>query len=158
MYMVALACSARTRRAVPCALSAGSGPATPGSPGLQAALAVLADVHEAVEDAAGGLPEAQRYTLCRSMLTAVGAAALARCLRADAGPALPALPCLNALVSRHGLWRCAGRQAWLMGMQRGSGLHDGQGCWALVGRGTCGQMRQPAPSCLLPACRLVPVI
>ncbi|KAL4419147.1 hypothetical protein ABPG77_002660 [Micractinium sp. CCAP 211/92] len=81
----------------PALRGSGSGPATPGSPGLQAALAVLADVHEAVEDAAGGLPEAQRYTLCRRMLTAVGAAALARCLRADAGPALPALPCLDAL-------------------------------------------------------------
>lgn len=109
------------------ALSAGAGPATPGSPGLQAALAVLADVHEAVEDAAGGLPEAQRVALCRGMLTAVGAAALARCLRADAGQAVHALPCLNALVSRHGLWRSRQKAGLACG-------HAGEAAGCVMGR------------------------
>lgn len=76
---------------------AGPWPAARGSPGVQAALAVLADVHDALEDAAGGMPEVQRQALCRGVLTAAGATVLARYLHAGAEQALSALPCMAAL-------------------------------------------------------------
>ncbi|KAL4447760.1 hypothetical protein ABPG75_004979 [Micractinium tetrahymenae] len=72
-------------------------PATQGGPRLQAALAVLADLHDALEDAGGGVPEAQRQAVCRGVLTAAGAAALAGCLHVGAEQAVSALPCMAAL-------------------------------------------------------------
>lgn len=100
---------------------AGPWPAARGSPGVQAALAVLADVHDALEDAAGGMPEVQRQALCRGVLTAAGATVLARYLHAGAEQALSALPCMAALVRRIGgvrpVLRGRGRDA-CAGMQR----------------------------------------
>lgn len=91
---------------------------THGSPRLQAALAVLADVHEALEDAARGVPEGQRQALCRGVLTAAGAAAVARGLRAGAAQAVSVLPCMKALVSKAGLGAPA-RICWRGGAHKG---------------------------------------
>lgn len=64
---------------------------------LEAALAHLADVHDALEDTYGGCPEPQRQAVCRGVLEAAGAAVLGSHLRPGAEQALRSLGYLDLL-------------------------------------------------------------
>lgn len=69
---------------------------------VEAALQHLTAVHEAVEEAMRGSPEADRQAVCRGVLAAAAAAVLAPHLPAGDTQALLALHCLEPLVSRAG--------------------------------------------------------
>lgn len=73
-------------------------PAVGGGQPLEAALAHLADVHDALEDACGGTPEEQRQLACRSILQAAGVAVLGPHMQGGAEQALHSLGCLEPLV------------------------------------------------------------
>ena len=62
----------------------------------------MAAVHEALEDATRGMPDAAREAAAVGVLAAAGVAALRRHMRLGAAEALLALRCLDALVGWEG--------------------------------------------------------
>lgn len=69
---------------------------------MAAGLAHLAAVHEALEDATRGLPEAAREAAAAGVLAAAGAVVMRAHMHAGAAEELLALRCLQPLVSRDG--------------------------------------------------------
>lgn len=65
-------------------------------------MAHLAAVHEALEDATRGLPEAAREAAAAGVLAAAGAAVMRAHMQAGAAEELLALRCLQLLVSGAG--------------------------------------------------------
>lgn len=81
----------------PCAGLPGYQPAA--SSAVAAGLARLAAVHEALEDATRGMPDAAREAVAVGVLAAAGAAVLRGHMRPGVAEALLALRCLDPLVS-----------------------------------------------------------